>query len=302
MNDISSQMPLCKNDLSTVLKSIRDISIKFETMDIISDTMCFGHLHSKEHKPSLLGQMHVIFKIGVRGAYTSGIFFEDDIIITEYNENRISYHGNTGKQVDTLKFETNERPTDIIKVNDHTIAASIYQYCSYGKIFIMNVKPLTFIKTVNINVGKFGMCIYIGEKIIAHSSIISLSNIEHGTKLDEYHAICVGRQKEKKNIFRNTHSIRFKSLVGTHVDCKSTLSTPFHQNIDRDGNIYIVEHYAKSIHQVTPEGQIARTIALSDIDEDMTERPWVMRFKPNTNKFLVTFHGPRSKVSICEII
>lgn len=86
------------------------------------------------------------------------------------------------------------------------------------------------------------------------------------------------------------------------MDCKSTLSSPFHQNIDRDGNIYIVEHYAKSIHQVPPEGQIARTIALSDIDEDMTERPWVMRFKPNTNKFLVTFHGPRSKVSICEII
>lgn len=68
----------------------------------------------------------------------------------------------------------------------------------------MNVKPLTLIKTVNINVGKFGMCIYIREEIIAHSSIISLSNIEHGAKLNEYHATFVGRQKENK-IFLGIH-------------------------------------------------------------------------------------------------
>ncbi|CAC5420816.1 unnamed protein product [Mytilus coruscus] len=301
MEDISSKMPHFKNDLSTVLQGIRDISIKFETMNIISDTMCFGRLHLKEQKPSLLGKIHVIFTIDVRGAYTSGIFLKDDIIITEYNENRIAYHDNTGKQIDTLEFQINERPTDIIKVNDHTVAASIYQYRSYGKIFIINVKPLTLFKTVNINVGMFGMCMFIHEEIIVNSSIISLSNIEHGAKLEEYHATFVGSQREKKNIFRNTNSIRFESFVGKDFDCRSNLSSPFHQNIDRDGNIYIVEHYAKSILQVTPDGQLARTIALSNIDKDMTERPWVMRFKQNTDKFLVTFHGTRSEVYICEI-
>ncbi|CAG2217733.1 unnamed protein product [Mytilus edulis] len=74
----------------------------------------------------------------------------------------------------------------------------------------------------------------------------------------------------------------------------------FNQEIDQDGNVYVVGYDSNNIHQLTPTGQFIRIIPLSDIDNTVTS-PWVLRFKRNTNRFLLTFNSSRDPVLVCEI-
>jgi hypothetical protein len=97
---------------------------------------------------------------------------------------------------------------------------------------------------------------------------------------------------------------------GSSVKCVSTNGNNFRYNIDRlscpyshdtdcDGNIYIVGFVSKNIHQLTSDGKCIRIISVSDFST-ITHHPWVLRFKNNNNRFMLTFYDT-GKVLVCEI-
>ncbi|VDI33393.1 Hypothetical predicted protein [Mytilus galloprovincialis] len=311
MEDIYKKMPQLENDLSEVVQGIKDISVKFEATDIVSNTVCFGHLHSTEQRPSIpglktvnfqTGKIKVMFTIEIKGSYISDIFFNDDIIITDYDKTRVVYHDNTGKQTGVLNIPNN--PTDITKVNDQTVAVS----CNAQKIFIINVKPLTLVKTLDISVRMWGLCLVDDEYMTVYSNTISWLNAKTGAQIKQ---ISTGTGSETLHVtsYRKSeymywdgqHTVKFESASGKSFQYNhSNLSSSYNQEIDKEGNIYVVGYGSNNIHQLTPTGQLIRIIPLSDIDNTVT-LPWVMRFKRNSNRFLLTFHVSRGAVFVCEI-
>ncbi|CAG2201898.1 unnamed protein product [Mytilus edulis] len=309
MEEISRNMPDIENDLSKVIQGMRNISVTFKATDIISDTACFGRLQFKEQKQSLpglksinfhTGKVKVLFKINITGNSISGIFVNDDIIITDYEKNRIVYHDNKGNQTGVLNIPNH--PTDITKVNDQTVAVS----SDAQKIFIINVKPLTLTKTIDTTVPTWGLCLVENEYITAYSKTIYWLNAETGAKTKELPTSTDTRFVTcyKKNEFiyeNNSNFVKREAFVGKSFQYNhSSLINPFNQEIDEDGNIYVLGYGSHSIHQLTPTGQLIRIIPVSDIDNTVTY-PWVMRFKRNTNRFLLTFHASRGPVLVCEI-
>lgn len=289
---------------------IKDIHIKFKATDIISDTACFGRLQFNEQKPTLLGlksvnlhtgKIKVLFKIDIRGNFISGIFFNDDIIITDYNQKRIVYHDNTGKQ--TEAFDIPNNPTYINKVNDSTVAVS----SDAKKIFIINVKPFSLVKTLDIKVPTWGLCLVENEYITAYGNTIYWLNAETGAKIKELEASSSIRfvtcyKKNEYIYLKNSNSVKLESAVGKSFQYMHPyLKWPHHQEIDEEGNIYVVGYGSNNIHQLTPTGELIRIIPLSDIDKAITGGSWVMRFKSNTYRFLLTFHASGVPVYICEL-
>ncbi|XP_052090170.1 tripartite motif-containing protein 45-like [Mytilus californianus] len=309
MEEIFRKIPQFENDIGKVIQGIKDISVKFEATDI-SNAVCFGHLQYNEQRPSFLGfkdinlhtgKIKVLFTIDITGKFISGIFFNDDIIITDCNKNRIVYHDNTGKQMEVLNIS--EGPFDITKVNDQTAAVS----SGAKKIYIINVKPLTLVKTLNVDVSVWGLCLVEDEFITANQSkTISWLNAETGSKIKEltigYDPRFVTCNPKSEYIYRKgEHSVEFISAVGKNFQYNhSKLKYPFNQEIDQDGNIYVVGYGSHNIHQLSPAGELIRIIPLSDINNEVS-LPWVMRFKRNTNRFLLTFHASAGPVLVCEI-
>ncbi|VDI84357.1 tripartite motif-containing protein 56 [Mytilus galloprovincialis] len=310
MEEISSKLPQIEHDLSKAIQGIKDIHIKFEATDVIADTACFGRLQFKEQKPSLpglktvnyhTGKIKVMFTIDIKGSYISGIFFNDDIIITDYDKNRIVYHDNNGNQTGVLNIPNH--PTDITKVNDRTVAVS----SDAQKIFIIYVKPLTLTKTLDTKVPTWGLCLVENEYITAYSNTIYWLNAETGAKIKELATGADTRfvtcYKTNKYVYmKNSNCVKLESPDGKGFQYNnSKLSYSYNQEIDEDGNIYVVGHSSRNIHQLTPTGQLIRIIPLSDIDNTITMYPWVMRFKRNTNRFLLTFQATGVPVLVCEI-
>ncbi|XP_052089930.1 E3 ubiquitin-protein ligase TRIM23-like [Mytilus californianus] len=310
MEEISRRMPQFENDLYKVVKEIKDISVEFEATNIVFNTKCYGRLHLNEKRPSLpgfktinfhIGKIIVMFSIDIKGSCISGIFFNDDIIITDYNRNRVVFHDKTGKQKEVLDIPND--PTDISKVNDQTVAVSSYA----RTICIINVKPLSLVRTLDISVPMWGLCLVEDEFITTYNNSISWLNATTGAKIKELPTSANTRfvtcYKKNEYIYRNEdHSIKFESAAGKGFQYNhSNLSDPYNQEIDEEGNIYVVGYSSNNIHQLTSTGQLIRIIPLSDIDNTITGCPWVMRFKRNTNRFLLTFHASAGPVLVCEI-
>lgn len=127
------------------------------------------------------GKIKVFFMIDIiiRGYDISGIFLNDDIIITDYNKNRIVIHDNIGKK--TKKNHIPDNPTDITKVNDQTVAVA----SNANKIFIINVKPVSLVKTIHIAVPIWGLCLKEDEYITANNSTIYCLKAHTGARIKE---------------------------------------------------------------------------------------------------------------------
>ncbi|XP_071136003.1 E3 ubiquitin-protein ligase TRIM45-like [Mytilus edulis] len=311
LEEISRKIPKFEKDLSTVIQGIRDISVKFEATEIVSDTVRFGNLHYNEKRPSFLGlktvnvhteKIKVLFTIDIRGSFISGIFFNDDIIITDHDKKRVVNHEKNGKQTDKLNIS--KPPTDITKVNDCTVAVS----SNTEKIFIINVKPLTLVKTLDSSVPLWGLCLVDNQYITARNGTISWLNSETGAKIKQIQTtssdtrFVTSYQKGEYIYCKGGHTINFQSDVGKGFQYNhSNLSNPYNQEIDKEGKIYVVGYGSHNIHQLTPAGQLIQIIPVSDIDNTITGYPWVMRFKQNTNRFILTFNSWKVPVYVCEI-
>ncbi|VDI67651.1 Hypothetical predicted protein [Mytilus galloprovincialis] len=213
----------------------------------------------------------------------------------------IVYYDKNGQQKDQLHIPHNV--TDVAKVNDKTVAVS----SNSQKIVVINVKPLTILNTLNISNPVWGISFCENEYVTANGKLISWLNAENGrvvrskqTTADTRYVYCY---KKCDYIYRDSdHSITRESNDGKGFAYNhSQLHRFFSQNVDSDGNIYTTGYDSRNIHQLTSTGQLVRIIPISDIDNTITVAPWVIRFQPNGNRFLLTFDCGASKVLVCEI-
>ncbi|XP_076082543.1 E3 ubiquitin-protein ligase TRIM45-like [Mytilus galloprovincialis] len=311
MEHILSKLPQLEEDMSKEAKKIRVISVKIDARNIIEKVDTLGTLSLKERRPTIpgiktidlhKGKIKVIFKIDINGGCISGTFFNDDIIITHYNSKTIVSHDPNGQKKRELKIV--DKPTDITKVNDKTIAVSSYPHT----IFEINVETMTLLKTLTVGVNVWGLCFTGDEYITAQGNTISWLNSETGAKRKccnkDLNTPFVTCYKSTKYIYTNgNNSIRQESTTEKCFDYKSeSLIGTYIQAIDYDGNVYAVGQESKNIHQITSTGELVRIIPLSEIDNlnTLNGHLWVMRFQEESNRFLLTFDSGGS-VHVCKI-
>ncbi|XP_052085561.1 uncharacterized protein LOC127723110 [Mytilus californianus] len=310
MDEILNNLPQTVTDISKLLRKIRTISVKFEHTDIISDISSLGSLIFNERLPSIpgmkianyhTGKIRIVFTINVTTPADSGIYFNNDIILTHKSQNKIVYYNFKGQQQEQLNIP--HLLTDISKVNDQTVAVSSTEM----KILVLKVKPLTILKTLNISNPVWGISFCENEFVTAYSYKISWLNAENGTvvrsqptTVDTRYVYCY--QKNEYIYWDSGHSIKRESNDGKGFTYNhSLLQRPFSQDVDSDGNIYTTGYDSRNIHQLTSTGKLVRIIPISDIDNTITAPPWVIRFQSNSNRFLLTFDSGATKVLVCEI-
>ncbi|XP_063408301.1 E3 ubiquitin-protein ligase Midline-1-like [Mytilus trossulus] len=313
MDEILNNLSQTEKDIPKLLQEIRAISVKFEPKDIISDMTSLGSLIFDEQRHSAYnipgrkianfhtGKIRVAFTIDVTIPAVSGIFLNNDIILTHYYQKKIVYYDNKGQQQEQLQVPHNL--TDITKVDGRTVAVSSNE----NKIVVINVKPLTISKILNISNPVWGISFCENEFVTAHGQKISWLNVENGTEVrsqqttaDTRHVHCY--TKNEYIYWNSEHSIKRESNEGKGFTYNhSQLQRPFSQDVDSDGNIYTTGYDSRNIHQLTSTGNLVRIIPISDIDNTITAFPCVIRFQPNSNRFLLTFDGSASKVLVCEI-
>ncbi|XP_063436829.1 uncharacterized protein LOC134718265 [Mytilus trossulus] len=309
MEDIFCKLPQFEEDLSKSVREIRDLSVKIKVTDVIEKVDSLGSVNLNERRPSisgikttnfLTGKFKVVFTINISGPNISGIFFNDYIVITDYSCKTIVSHDSNGQKKKELNVQ--DSPTDITKVNDETVAVSSYPH----KIFEINVETMTLLRTLTVDVNVWGLCFVGDEYVTAQNNTISWLNSKTGAKLrcctTGANTPFVTCNQSTKYIYTNgTNSIRQESTTEKCFDYNGkSLEYTYSQAIDYDGNIYAVGRESKNIHQLTSAGELVRIIPLSDIDSTMTDLPWVMRFKDDSNKFLLTFYST-GKVRVCEV-
>ena len=313
MDEILNNLPQTENDISKLLREIRTISVKFEHKDIITELSSLGSLIFDEHRPPACsipgmkitnfhtGKIRIAFTIDVTINAVSGIFFNNDIILTHHTQKKIVYYDNKGKQQGQLGIPYNV--TDIAKLNDQTVAVSSKE----KKIVVINVKPLTIVKTLNISNPVWGISFCENEFVTAHSKTISWLNADNGTLVrskqtttDTRYVYCF--TKNDYIYWDSGHSIKKESNEGKGFTySNSLLQNPYFQDVDSDGNVYITGYSSRNIHQLTSTGQLVRIIPISELDKTITAPPWVVRFQPNSNRFLLTFNAGATKVLVCDI-
>jgi hypothetical protein len=318
LDELLEKVPRMDDDISKFLREIKDISVSFTPDDLIQNMASIGHIKTTETIPhSLLdleekkkvnfqtGKIKVLFTIdlgtvqsgGIR--YLSGIFFNDDVIVTDYVNNRIVMYDDQGVQKKELKIDNG--PTDITKVNDLTVAVATWT----TKVYLVDPKLLTLNRIFTIGVGAFGISYVEDEYIAVNRGTISWIDPTTGKQIRE---LKTGSDTRFVSSSCKGEIIYMDS--GSSVKCVSTKGNNFTYNSDRlswprshdtdcDGNIYIVGHGSKNIHQLTSDGKCIRIIPLSDFSP-ITHNPWVLRFRENNNRFMLTFFNI-GNVLVCEI-
>ncbi|XP_063402407.1 tripartite motif-containing protein 2-like [Mytilus trossulus] len=173
---------------------------------------------------------------------------------------------------------------------------------------IKDISPLTLVRTLNTSVQMWGLCCVDDEYMIVNNNYIYWLNAQTGAIIKEF-PIGTGSSIRFVTCYRKSEymywdgqlTVKFESAPRKNFQYNhSNLSNSFNQEIDGEGNIYVVGYCSNNIHQLTPTGELIRIIPVSDIDNTVTN-PWVMRFKRKTNQFLLTFHESAGPVLVCEI-
>ncbi|XP_052086146.1 E3 ubiquitin-protein ligase Midline-1-like [Mytilus californianus] len=314
MEEISSRIPQMEKEIANVVYGVKDASISFEPEDI--NLNCLGSLTATERSVhTALGLKKVNFHSGrvnvlvtidvdvknVGERFLSGVFIDDFIILTDRVNYRILHSDQNGSRKEELKLAS--KPTDVVRMSDKKIAVA----SDSRQIHILNINPFIFIRTLRVKAPVWGLCYLEGEFITANSNTITWLNSETGVQIETYKTnidtrFVTSYEKDEYIYMNGSNSVCFKSSKGRGFEYSNNkLSYAYSQDIDYDGNIYTTGYLTKNIHQLTSTGQLIRIIPTSQIDPTITDYPWVLRFQPNSNKFLLTFHYT-GKVFICEIV
>ena len=311
LDEILEKIARMDDDISKLLREMKDISVSFTPEDLIQNMTSIGHIkttNTNPHSPVNFqtGKIKVLFTIDLGAVkpgetrYLSGIFFNDDVIITDNVNNRIVMYDDQGVQKKELKIDNN--PTDITKVNDLTVAVAT----SSTKVYLIDPKLLTLCRIFTIDVSAWGISYVEDEYIAVKNGTISWIDPTTGTQIREiktgydYTRFASSSCKGEIIYSDSGSSVKCVSTKGNNFTYKCDwLSCPRSHDSDCDGNIYIVGHWSKNIHQLTYDGKCIRIIPLSDFST-ITDSPRVLRFKENTNRFMLTFYDT-CKVLVCEI-
>jgi len=317
-DELLEKVPRMDDDISKLLRELKHISVSFTPEDLIQNMASIGHIKTTETIPHSLidqeekkkvnfqtGKIKVLFTIDIgtvqsgETRFLSGIFFNDDVIVTDYANNRIVMYDDQGVQKKELKIDTH--PTDITKVNDLTVAVATLS----TKVYLVDPKLLTLSRIFTIDVAAFGISYVEDEFIAVNGGTISWIDPTTGKQIRELQTGSdtrfVSSSCKGEIIYMDSvSSVKCVSTKGNNFTYKSDrLGWPRSHDTDCDGNIYIVGHGSKNIHQLTSDGKCIRIIPLSDFST-ITHHPWALRFKNNNNRSMLTFYDT-SKVLVCEI-
>ncbi|XP_063405825.1 uncharacterized protein LOC134689786 [Mytilus trossulus] len=315
MEEISSRIPQIEKDISKVEREIKDVSVSFKQEVITLN--CLGSLKVTERSVQLgtglkkvnfhSGCVKVLATIAVdvnRGGLRvlSGVFIDDNIILTDWVNFKILRCDLNGVMKEELKIASS--PTDVASMSDRKIAVA----SDSRQINLLEIKPFTLIRTLSVDVPVYGLSYLDGEFLTAdrNSRSITWLNCESCQKkkafksgIDTRFVTCY--EKDEYIYMHAQNSVCFNSSKSKGFEyANSQLSLSYSQDMDYERNIYVAGYSHKNIHQLTSTGQLIRIIPISQIDPTISNIPWVLRFQPNSNKFLLTFYDT-GKVLICEI-
>ncbi|XP_076084676.1 uncharacterized protein LOC143055421 [Mytilus galloprovincialis] len=313
MEEISSRIPQIEKDISKVEREIKDVSVSFKQEVITLN--CLGSLKVTDRSVQLetglkkvnfhSGCVKVLETIDVdvnKGGHRmlSGVFIDDNIILTDSVNCRILRCDLNGLMKEELKIAS--PPTDVASMSDTKIAVA----SNSSKIFTLNINPFILIRTFDIDAPVWGLCYLDGEFLTAYGNSMTWLNCETCQKMKAFKSGVDTRfvtcyEKDEYMYMNNFNSVCFKSSKGRGFEySNSQLGYSYSQDMDYDGNIYATGFSKRNIHQLSSTGQLIRIIPLSQIDPTISNSPWVLRFQPSSNKFLLTFYNT-GKVLICEI-
>ena len=319
LDKLLEKFPRMDDGISKLLCEMKDISISFIPDDLIQNIASIGHIKTTDTIPhSLIDQEEktkVNFQTGkIKVSFTidlgtvlyctqrllSGIFFNNDVIFTDYANNRIVMYDDQGIQKKELKIDN--RPTDITKVNDLTVAVATWT----TKVYLVDPKLLTLSRIFTIDGSAWGISYVEDEYIVVFNGTISWIDPTTGRQIRElksgfYDTRFASSSCKGDIIYMDSaSSVKCVSTNGNNFTYKSDrLSWPYSHDTDCDGNIYIIGYVSNNIHQLTFDGKCIRIIPVSDLTT-ITEHPWVLRFKDDNNRFMLTFHDT-GKILVCEI-
>ena len=198
LDKLLEKVPRIDDDISKLLREMKDISVSFTPEDLIQNMTSIGHIKTTETIPHSLidqeekkkvnfqtGKIKVLFTIDLGtvqagvARFLSGIFFNDGVIITDHVNNRIAMYDDQGVQKKELKIDN--RPTDITKVNDLTVAVA----ASSTKVYLVDPKLLTLSRIFTIEVNAFGITYVDDEYIAVYDDTISWIDPATGKNIRE---------------------------------------------------------------------------------------------------------------------
>ncbi|VDI42775.1 Hypothetical predicted protein [Mytilus galloprovincialis] len=309
IEEILESLPQVEEKVSKLSKEMTNTSISFEPNNTIYDVTSLGRMTLKGSTikcPKGMrkvnfhsGKVKLLFTIDVvGGSRISGIFLNSFIVLSDYQNCKIIKYDDKGTQIKNIKISGT--PSDITKVDDMNVAVAT----NSAKIHLINAETLTLNKTITTTVSVYGLCFVDNKYVTTHyqSQQISLldpsfKNIRTKTSSTDVYFVCCNRQNDY--IYKESNqSIKHVSSSGT---CSYTTETsPYTYGIDFEDNIYVAGYTSNSIHQLTPTCELIRIIPISTLATRPSTYSWVLRFKEDSNRFLLTSLDS-GKVLICQI-
>ena len=241
-DELLEKVPRMNDDISKLLRGMKDISVSFTPEDLIQNMASIGHIKTTETVlPSRIdqekktkvnfqtGKIKVLFTIDLGTVqsgvirFLSGIFFNDDVIVTDYVNNRIVLYDDQGDQKEELKID--HHPTDITKVNDLTVAVATLS----TKVYLVDPKLLTLSRIFTMDVSAWGISYVEDEYIAVPDATISWIGPATGKTIRE---LKTGYDYTIFALSSNTGDIVYNDSASS-VMCVSTKGNNFTYKSDR---------------------------------------------------------------------
>ncbi|XP_052084274.1 E3 ubiquitin-protein ligase Midline-1-like [Mytilus californianus] len=235
------------------------------------------------------------------GLAVSGIFIKESILLSNTNTKKILKFNHTGTFL--CDVQLNSEPYDITKFRDDDIAVS---FPNSKEIRLMDIHTMTMKRKIQLSHDVCGLrYLDVNDQfIMACENSIVWSNATSGVKI-----------KKTKTSGQTYYICAYESNSYVYADGSKCVSCSengsirftyksqklyFPRGIDVDfrGNLYVCFYGSNNIHQISTSGELMRKIPCEDLG---TVAPWFIRFKQNSNKFLVTSLSS-GKVVVAEII
>ncbi|CAG2196332.1 TRIM56 [Mytilus edulis] len=217
----------------------------------------------------------------------------------------------TNKQLSDLIQNRKDLRTDyqkeaefiLTKVNEinNTLAAVS---TDSSNIYTINTDDMTINRVLSNTFPSHGFCHINGEFILAHNNTLTWINSSTGVKTGQANTngntyYIYARERKNYICTDGTNTVsKIVNDIKVFAYTNDKLVSSRGVDVDTDGNVYICSFSSGNIHQLTKDGTLVRIISADSVG---IKQPWVIRFKKNSNRFLVTCYNT-GKVAVCEIV
>ncbi|CAC5396103.1 TRIM56 [Mytilus coruscus] len=267
------------------------------SLDLLSTNASFGLPTRKFH----MGNIEILRIVhinddGFGSRQISGIFMDDTIIITDSVNKMILKYDE--QYILRTRMKLPKEISDIARIDLNTVAVAS-SLCN--DIFIINIANMSLIETVKTLSPVFGLVYVDSHFLTAYNDTLTWTTLsghqikQQNTKGDTWY---VSASKTNSYIYADgTNSVSIVEDRGRTTSYNSkTLTNPRGIDSDFEGNIYICGFNSSNIHQISTTGELISDVSSINLG---IERPWVIRFKPQSGIFLLTSYD-KGKFAICQ--